>query len=114
MKRKINSHTTVSQLKLSIPLFDHLGLLHCILQEQKVLMQDVWVSGIDRDKELHKEYRDSALKWFQDLNKLPHIKVPRCLVPSGESLSHYMFSPMHDKRHMVLWYMQDVFKPTGK
>ena len=42
-------------------------------------------------------------------------KVTRFFLPSSEKgFSHYMFSLIHQKRHMGMWYMQDVFKPVGK
>ena len=49
-----------------------------------VLKQDVWVFEIDWDKELKKACRNGTVKLFQNLNEFPHIKVPRCLRPSGE------------------------------
>ena len=47
-------------------------------------MQDFWVPGIDEDKELKEEYENGTIKQLQDSNEFPHIKVPRCLAPSGE------------------------------
>lgn len=64
-------------------------------------MQDVWVSGVDWDEELHKEYKDTAVQWFQTLNKLPHIKLPRCFIPSGErsSFSLHLFTDAWQKAY---------------
>ena len=68
-------------LKKILPLFDPLGFLAQYVTRAKVVMQDLWVSGKDWDEELTKECKDAAVKRFQDLNELPHIKVPTCLVP---------------------------------
>ena len=67
-------------LKKILPLFDPLGFLALYVTRAKVFMQDLWVSGIDWDEELNKECKDAAVKWFQDLNEFPHIKVRICLV----------------------------------
>lgn len=100
-----------------LSLFDSLGFLAQYVSRSKVPLQDIWVLGINQDKELNKECYDAAVKWFQDLNELPHIKVTRCLVSSGGrgSFSLHVFTDASGTTYgmTTTQQMQDVFKPDG-
>ena len=96
LQRKINSKTTVQQLKYSFHTQSRTCLKRCrhfliyvgffalYITKSTVFMQDFWMPGIDEDKELKEEYENGTIKQLQDSNEFPHIKVPRCLAPSGE------------------------------
>ena len=55
---------------------------------------------------MRKRCKEDAVKWFQDLQELPHIKVPRCLVPSGESdfLLLYLFADASERTYGAVIY----------
>ena len=48
-------------------LFYPLGFFAPYIKRAKVLMQNVWVSGIDWDEQLNKDCKEDAVKWFQNL-----------------------------------------------
>jgi len=44
-----------------------------------MLMQEVWIHGLDWDKRLSQELSSKVTKWFTDLSILSDIRVSRCL-----------------------------------
>ena len=112
----IEAHFQYSKWNL-LSLFDSLCFLAQYVSRSKVPLQDIWVLAINQDKELNKECYDAAVKWFQDLNELPHIKVTRCLVSSGGrgSFSLHVFTDASGTTYgmTTTQQMQDVFKPDG-
>ena len=82
LKHTLDTQNEISSEKY-IHFLIHLGF-SCLASQAKVLMQDVWVSGIDWYEELNKECKDARVKWFQELHELPLTKVPTCLISSGK------------------------------
>ncbi|XP_062557917.1 uncharacterized protein LOC134222778 [Armigeres subalbatus] len=77
----INSYeqpTKRQMLKCLMSLFDPLGLLSLFVVHDKILLQDVWRSGVQWDEvvsdELHRRWRNWT-NLFKDVRKL---KIPRC------------------------------------
>ena len=66
-------------LKKIAALFDPLGFLSPFTIRAKVLMQELWIHGLDWDEKLPKELSTKIALWFGELVLLPTIKVPRCL-----------------------------------
>ena len=59
-------------------LFDPLGLLAPFLIRAKILMQEVWLNGLDWDERLPQELSTKVNVWFVELT-LSEVKVVRCL-----------------------------------
>ena len=53
--------------------------LPSICYQGKILMQEHWVCGLDRDNSLPEELSTKMISWFAELKALPEIKVTRCL-----------------------------------
>ena len=60
--------------------FDPLGFLTPFVMQAKVLMQECWVAGVGWDEPVPDSINTSARQWFDDLNQLHLIRVPRCLI----------------------------------
>ena len=66
-------------LKRIATLFDPLGMLSPFVIRAKVLMQEIWVCGLDWDDPLPEELSAKMMSWFGELPMLSKIRVPRCL-----------------------------------
>jgi len=44
-----------------------------------MLMQEVWIHGLDWDERLPQELSKKVTKWFTELSMLSGIRIPRCL-----------------------------------
>ncbi|XP_052771184.1 uncharacterized protein LOC128210870 [Mya arenaria] len=60
-------------------LYDPLGFLAPFTVRAKLLMQDIWVSGIDWDQKLSQSDNFKVIEWFEELKLLPEIRIPRCI-----------------------------------
>ena len=68
-------------------LFDPLGLMAPFLIRAKMLMQEVWVHGLEWDEKFPQELSAKVTKWFTELSMLSDIRVPRCLQVKRETKS---------------------------
>ena len=81
-------------LKKIATLFDPIGLLAPFTIRAKILMQEMWTSGLDWDENLTESLKNSARAWFDELECLRQIQVPRCLSKNGaftSAVSLYTF-----------------------
>ena len=62
-------------LKGIATLFDTVGFLCPFVVREKILMQEIWVCGLDWDNSLPKELSTKMISWFTELKILPQIKV---------------------------------------
>ena len=76
-------------LKRIATLFDPVGFLAPFIIRAKVMMQEMWVAGLEWDELCPRELVHKSQEWFCELKDLPTIKVPRCLrfVPEQVVLS---------------------------
>ncbi|XP_052820244.1 uncharacterized protein LOC128246076 [Mya arenaria] len=81
-------------LKKISTLFDPLGLLTPYTIIAKMLMQDIWISGVDWDEKVHEKTRIKIGDWFEELACVHQIKVPRCIssYERTEKLTLHAFS----------------------
>ena len=66
-------------LKRIATLFDLVGFLAPFIIRAKVMMQEMWVAGLEWDELCPRELVHKSQEWFSELEELPTIKVPRCL-----------------------------------
>eukprot|EP00112_Aurelia_sp_Birch-Aquarium-sp1_P014564 Seg3156.3 transcript_id=Seg3156.3/GoldUCD/mRNA.D3Y31 product="hypothetical protein" protein_id=Seg3156.3/GoldUCD/D3Y31 len=60
-------------------LFDPLGFLNPYVIRAKILLQEMWTSGLEWDDLLDENLARNAKTWFTELKELAGITVPRCL-----------------------------------
>jgi hypothetical protein len=71
--------TKRSFLRNIATLFDPLSLLSPYVIRAKVLLQKMWIAGLDWDDPVKADLEYEARKWFSELPQLTNIKVERCL-----------------------------------
>lgn len=76
--------TKCNFLKKIATLFDPIGFLAPFTIRAKILMQEVWTAGMDWDEELTESLTQSTRAWFDDLEKLRLIQVPRYFGKNGQ------------------------------
>ena len=60
-------------------LFDPMEFLNPYVIRAKILLQEMWTSGLDWDDLLDENLAKKAKTWFAELQQLAEITVPRCL-----------------------------------
>ena len=84
---KLGSHeerfTKRTFLKNIATLFDPLGFLSPFTVRAKVLMQEIWIVGVEWDSFLPEEINSKVKAWFNELKDLERIKIPRSLQNRG-------------------------------
>ena len=50
----------------------------------KILLQEIWTTGLDWDDELSDLLITSARAWFSELKDLTEVRIPRCLLVKGK------------------------------
>ena len=66
-------------LKRIATLFDPVGFLAPFIIRAKVMMQEMWVAGLEWDELCPRELVHKSQEWFSELEELPTIKVTRCV-----------------------------------
>ena len=69
--------------------FDLLGLLSPFLIRAKILMQEVWLNGLEWDEILSQELIVKVNTWFAELSIMSDIKL-RCLLLKRGQMCSYM------------------------
>ena len=95
-------------------LFDPLGFVTLFVVRAKILMQEVWISGIDWDDQLPENISGKARKWFAELQDLGNIKIGRCLRrPTTQVVtdqSFHVFSDASEDAYAAVMYESDVYE----
>ena len=74
-------------------LFDPLQFLAPFTVRAKVLMQEIWMAGVDWDDELPENLKIKWEKWVSELPQLSNVAVPRCLRQAyPENIELHLFS----------------------
>ena len=60
-------------------LFDPLQFLAPFTVRAKILMQEIWMAGVDWDEELPENLKAKWEKWVSELPQLSKVAVPHCL-----------------------------------
>ena len=74
-------------------LFDPLQFLAPFTVRAKVLMQEIWMAGVDWDDKLPENLKVKWEKWVSELPQLSNVAVPRCVRRAyPESIDLHLFS----------------------
>ncbi|XP_076398077.1 uncharacterized protein LOC143266403 [Megachile rotundata] len=74
-------------LRVIMSIFDPLGFLVPFTIKSKILMQQIWRSGIGWDDPLRDEENVGWLAWLRTLRLINQSRIPRCLVPTTSDLA---------------------------
>ena len=99
-------------LKKMATLFDPLGFLSPFVIRAKVLMQELWIHGLDWDEKLPTELSAKIMSWFGELILLPTIKVQRCLQLKKQvrSMSLYVFADASEDAYGAVVYRKSEYQ----
>ena len=97
-------------LKRVVTLFDPLGMLSPFIIRAKVLMQEIWVCGLDWDDPLPEDLSVKMMSWFAELSMLSKIRVPRCLQLRGAtSTTLHVFVDASQNAYGAVVYMRSEY-----
>lgn len=65
-------------LQVLMSIFDPLGFVSHYTIGLKILLQDIWRSGIKWDDELNEELYSKWSTWLTNLDKISFVMIPRC------------------------------------
>ena len=87
-------------------LFDPMGYLALYVIRAKILLQEMWTTGLDWDDPLDQSQARQAKKWFEELPELSDVQVPRCLQLNSEveSVSLHTFTDASGDAYGVATY----------
>ena len=85
--------TKRSVLSAIAALYDPLQFLAPFVIRAKILMQEIWMAGLDWDDVLPSNLRMKWETWVSELQDLSHVAIPRCLrLSNSESVDLHLFS----------------------
>lgn len=103
------SFTKRTLLSRVAKLFDPLQLLAPFTIRAKVLLQKTWILGLDWDEPLPPEVTSTALAWFQELDNVTSISVPRWYFSELSSeVSLHTFSDASGIAYAAVTYVRSV------
>ena len=79
------AYTKRNFLKKIATLFDPIGFLAPYTIRAKMLLQDMWTSGLEWDDELTEPLASCARAWFGELEELTRVQIPRCIQHKDKS-----------------------------
>ena len=102
-------------LKKIASLFDPLGFLAPYVVHAKMLLQQIWTSGIDWDDTLRDQENVKAVKWFEELDRLASVRVPRCIQFSGKAtrFSLHVFADASEMAYGAVTYARCEYEDGG-
>ncbi|XP_055590061.1 uncharacterized protein LOC129742214 [Uranotaenia lowii] len=65
-------------LRILMTIYDPLGLIANYLMFLKVLLQEIWRSGIEWDEQILSKEHEKWLTWVKILPRVESLKIPRC------------------------------------
>ncbi|XP_062708649.1 uncharacterized protein LOC134288292 [Aedes albopictus] len=81
-------------LRCLMGVFDPLGLLSVFLVHGKILLQDVWRSGLQWDETVSEELFDRWIRWTSQFPKVGALRIPRCYF-EGATVRKYEQLQLH-------------------
>ena len=93
-------------------LFDPMGFLAPYVIRAKILLQEMWTSGLDWDDPLDPSQARQAKKWFEELTELSDVQVPRCLQLNShvETVTLHTFTDASGDAYGVVTYVRYQYK----
>ena len=87
-------------------LFDPLQFLALFTVRAKVLMQEIWMAGVDWDEELPENLKVKWEKWISELPQLSNVAILRCLRRAYlENIELHLFSDASNEAFASVAYL---------
>ncbi|XP_067613175.1 uncharacterized protein [Eurosta solidaginis] len=101
--------TKRQMLCIIMTVFDPLGLLGFHIISAKILMQEVWRSGVSWDEPVRIEQKDKWWKWIRCMPAIAKIRVRRCdpLVSGGERIQLHTFVDASVDAYAAVVYLRE-------
>ncbi|XP_044755156.1 uncharacterized protein LOC123314105 [Coccinella septempunctata] len=110
-----NGTTKRQILKIVMSIFDPLGLIANLTVRGRILIQDIWKSGIGWDDSVeHEQYKTWKL-WLLDLQKITNISIPRCYstsIPKAERVELHIFCDASKRAYASVAYLRMIAKTS--
>ena len=103
-------------LGTSTSLFDPAGFLAPFLLKPKLLLQVLWMLGVDWDQTLDEEHLKLWRKWLEAAKKVEEIKLDRCYNLSEEPVEEiqlHLFCDASEKAFGAVAYLRFKYKTGG-
>ena len=100
-------------LKKTAIVYNPLGFLSPYIIRSKLLMQKAWLEAGTWDDLLPEHHQQEWIKWFQELNDLELVKIPRCLkdpVAKVVELSIHTFTDASESAYAAVVYACHVYE----
>ncbi|XP_053976366.1 uncharacterized protein LOC128875067 [Hylaeus volcanicus] len=111
LRTGVDRPTSRELLRVIMSVFDPLGFLTPFTLISKILMQDVWRSGIGWDSELRDEEHVGWQSWIRHLHKVRACRIPRCYALLGHreaNVELHVFSDASPKACAAVAYLRFV------
>ena len=66
-------------LRVGMSVYDPLGILSFFTLKTKMLLQEIWCSGVAWDNKIRDEEHEKWLAWVEELKGLGKYQIPRCM-----------------------------------
>lgn len=106
---KLKIPTKREVLKLVMSLFDPLGFVSIISICAKIIMQDIWRSGIDWDEKINEEMVQRWYNWIDGLKNLNTFRISRCMsieLMKAEHIELHIFSDASEDAFAAVAYLR--------
>ena len=96
-------------------IFDPLGFLVPVVMVAKILMQDIWRSGVEWDDPLPSALIDTWKRWVSDLHAISSLKIPRCFRRSAKPTEYelHVFSDASEVGFSACVYIRAIYGPSN-
>ena len=96
-------------LKLIMSVFDPLSLLAVMTIRGKILMQDIWRSGLEWDAKLPENFMKKWTTWLEDVREASKIGIPRCYalgIGESQDVQLHVFCDVSEQAFAAVGYFR--------
>lgn len=93
-------------------IYDPLGILAPLVVRGRILFQNLWRKGLDWDDCLSETDENLWLDWYDNLNSLVNLRIPRCYNLSEMQvfeLELHVFCDASEQAHVAVAYWRFIF-----
>lgn len=100
-------------LKMLMSIYDPLGLIGNFLMYLKIIMQEIWRSGVGWDEPIKEEQLIKWRKWLQYLPDLKNVSIQRCYLKSLDNYNNtntqlHLFVDASENGYAAVAYLRIV------